>query len=252
MIHAYLFIAGGIHVRGDDPTGHGQGFQRLAAAINEHGGYEITTTHTFHAEVQSYQTHVWQCSGSCKSLPPFFGIVRRAMNRPPGPSDSWYQEHQERCNGGTWVKIAEPPPKKKKGTQKNKIDQWLKTGVADGEGSSSLSDSSRQKGKKKEPQMEGCSALDDAERASRDGEREERATFNGDAPLTKRPRSPREEDDSRTVKRPREEEDSRVVKRPKGMVEIAEPGIKMVECPVCPAHVPEADINSHLDTVHDF
>jgi hypothetical protein len=128
MIHAYLFVAGGKHVRGDDPTGHGLGFQRMAFAINEHGGYEITSTHTFHAEVENYQTHVWQCTGSCKDLPPYFGVVKRAMNRPPGPSDSWYQDHQKKCVGGAWIKIAEPPSKgKKKGkaTQKNTIDRWI-------------------------------------------------------------------------------------------------------------------------------
>jgi len=130
MIHAYLFIAGGRHVRGDDPTGHGSGFQRIAFAINEHGGYSITSTHTFHDEVESYQTHVWQCTGSCRELPPFWGVVKRAMNRPPGPSDTWFEEHQRRCSGGKWVKISEPPPKIKPGkavpVQKNKIDQWVR------------------------------------------------------------------------------------------------------------------------------
>ncbi|KAA8905498.1 SprT-like family-domain-containing protein [Sphaerosporella brunnea] len=139
MIHAYLFVAGGKHVRGDDPTGHGSGFQRMAFAINQHGGYEITTTHTFHVEVENYQTHVWQCTGSCRESPPYFGILKRAMNRPPGPSDSWYEDHRKKCNGGIWVKISEPPPKekKRKTTQKNKIDQWIEKG---GQASSSKYD----------------------------------------------------------------------------------------------------------------
>jgi len=130
MIHAYLFIAGGRHVRGDDPTGHGSGFQRMAFAINEHGGYSITSTHTFHDEVESYQTHVWQCTGSCRELPPYWGVVRRAMNRPPGPSDTWFGEHQRKCSGGKWIKVSEPPPKAKPAkavpVQKNKIDQWAR------------------------------------------------------------------------------------------------------------------------------
>lgn len=34
MIHAYLFIAGGRHVRGDDPSGHGHGFCSLQSLQN--------------------------------------------------------------------------------------------------------------------------------------------------------------------------------------------------------------------------
>lgn len=131
MVHAYLFVAGGRHVRGDDPTGHGAGFQMLAAEINQHGGYGITTTHTFHDEVRNYQTHVWACSGPCRDRPPYFGLVHRAMNRPPGPSDPWHLKHQETC-GGVWIKISEPPAKEKKGraskdetVQRNKIDSWI-------------------------------------------------------------------------------------------------------------------------------
>lgn len=56
------------------------------------------------------------------------------MNRPPGKSDSWWQKHQVEC-GGTFTKIQEPAPTKKKiqalskkeraGRQKNKLDGWL-------------------------------------------------------------------------------------------------------------------------------
>jgi hypothetical protein len=34
------------------------------------------------------------------------------MNRPPQPADTWYAEHQLTC-GGTYTKIASPPPKEK-------------------------------------------------------------------------------------------------------------------------------------------
>ena len=34
------------------------------------------------------------------------------MNRPPGPTDSWWGKHQKTC-GGTFVKIRSPEPKKK-------------------------------------------------------------------------------------------------------------------------------------------
>ena len=78
---------------------------------------------------------MWQCDGPCKDRPPYFGIVKRSMNRAPGKSDSWWARHEAEC-GGTYTKTHEPPPTKKKidamsrreraGRQKNKLDGWLK------------------------------------------------------------------------------------------------------------------------------
>ena len=134
-IHAYFFVTTDWkHVRGDDGTGHGAGFLLLADAVNSHGGYGVSVFHTFHDEVDSYRTHVWQCNGVCRAWPPFFGLVKRSMNRAPAKTDSWWATHQQRC-GGTFSKIAEPDPTKKKlqhlsglqraGRQKNKIDAWV-------------------------------------------------------------------------------------------------------------------------------
>lgn len=50
--------------------------------------------------------------GPCKNKPPYFGLVKRSMNRPPGPTDSWWGKHQKTC-GGTFVKIRSPEPTKK-------------------------------------------------------------------------------------------------------------------------------------------
>ena len=57
------------------------------------------------------------------------------MNRPPGKYDSWWTQHEAEC-GGTYAKIQEPAPTRKKieamtkkeraGRQKNKLDSWLK------------------------------------------------------------------------------------------------------------------------------
>jgi len=134
-IHAYFFITTSWrHARGDDGTGHGNGFLLLADAINGHGGYEVTVFHTFHDEVESYRTHVWQCDGRCKTQAPFFGVVKRSMNRAPGKSDSWWARHQEEC-GGVFAKVAEPELSKaqvermgglkRAGRQRNKIDGWV-------------------------------------------------------------------------------------------------------------------------------
>ena len=54
-----------------------------------------------------YKQHWWKCNGPCQKRPPFHGVVKRSMNRPPGPSDRWYNDHRSNC-GGTYTKIKEP------------------------------------------------------------------------------------------------------------------------------------------------
>ncbi|KAE9963006.1 hypothetical protein BLS_009797 [Venturia inaequalis] len=138
-IHAYFFLtAGWQHSRGDDGTGHGTGFLLLADAINSHGNYDITVYHTFHDEVDSYRTHVWKCDGICQNQPPYFGLVKRSMNRAPSSSDPWFTKHEFEC-GGSYTKISEPDltkqqlkalsAKERAGRQKNKLDNWVKTTV---------------------------------------------------------------------------------------------------------------------------
>lgn len=69
--------------------------------------------HSFHDEVDHYRKHVWQCDGPCKHRPPYYGQVKRAINRAPGPRDPWWADHQSRC-GGTYIKIKEPDKSNKK------------------------------------------------------------------------------------------------------------------------------------------
>ena len=134
-IHSYFFITTSWrHSRGADGTGHGGGFLLLADAINNHGAYEVTVYHTFHDEVDSYRTHVWQCDGPCSTRAPFFGLVKRSSNRPPSKNDTWWKRHEEEC-GGSWIKTAEPEMTnlqisrlgalQRAGLQKNKIDSWV-------------------------------------------------------------------------------------------------------------------------------
>lgn len=220
-IHAYFFITTSWkHSRGDDGTGHGVGFQLLADAINNHGKYDITIYHTFHDEVESFRTHVWQCNGVCKHQPPYFGLVKRSMNRPPGKSDSWWSAHESEC-GGTYVKIREPAPtkkqmdamskKKRAGLQKSKLDTWVKVGVREektamGEGSTS------------------SRVLSGKRRASTDVADDE---F---------------EQNTLDQKRPRTVSDD---KNPAPSVEKV-----IVDCPICSQRIPELEINQHLDVVH--
>ncbi|KAF1956382.1 hypothetical protein CC80DRAFT_516573 [Byssothecium circinans] len=226
-IHAYFFITTSWrHSRGDDGTGHGAGFQLLADAINNHGNYEITVYHTFHDEVDSYRTHVWQCDGACKNQPPYFGLVKRSMNRAPGKSDSWWQRHQQEC-GGKYTKISQPELTKKQrdalskkeraGMQKNKLDSWVKAGTggrtpekldADTakEGKTSLGES---KGKRKAETL----SVDDVVEGNAGGQKRSKATP--------------EDDDVLFVERK-----------------------ILVDCPICSMRIAESDINEHLDVVH--
>lgn len=73
--------------------------------------------HDFHAEVDSYRQHWWQCNGPCKSRPPYFGFVKRAMNRAPSPKDYWWGDHARSC-GGTYTKVKEPEGFDKKNKRK--------------------------------------------------------------------------------------------------------------------------------------
>lgn len=79
--------------------------------------------HSFHDEVDQYRQHIWQCDGPCRQRRPYFGLVKRSMNRAPGPRDPWWGRHQQSC-GGSYTKIQEPEGygiKKKKGSSAGKF-----------------------------------------------------------------------------------------------------------------------------------
>lgn len=78
--------------------------------------------HSFHDEVDVYRQHWWRCNGPCQSRRPFFGYVKRAMNRPPSSRDPWWAEHQRTC-GGTYTKIKEPENYGKTGKTDKKKDK---------------------------------------------------------------------------------------------------------------------------------
>jgi hypothetical protein len=104
MIHAYLFVT-----KADrDRDGHGPDFQYHMKRINSVAGSSISVYHSFHEEVEAHRKHVWKCNGRCQHKAPYYGLVKRAMNRPPGPSDWWFARHTAEC-GGTYDKIEAPP-----------------------------------------------------------------------------------------------------------------------------------------------
>ncbi|XP_051171572.1 DNA-dependent metalloprotease dvc-1-like isoform X2 [Leptopilina boulardi] len=129
MIHAFLFVTN----NNRDRDGHGPEFCKHMHRINKEAGTNITIYHTFHAEVKLYQQHWWRCNGPCQKKHPFFGMVRRSMNRAPGPNDCWWNQHQLTC-GGKFIKVREPEKLEKKGKKdkneknnlkKPNLDKWL-------------------------------------------------------------------------------------------------------------------------------
>ena len=92
----------------DDHDGHGPAFHEHMFRINKATGTKISVYHSFHDEVDNYRTHWWQCDGPCRSQKPFYGIVKRSMNRAPGPNDNWWSQHQNTC-GGTYSLGSDKP-----------------------------------------------------------------------------------------------------------------------------------------------
>lgn len=105
MIHAYLFLTNNRNHR--DRDGHGPDFCKHMYRINLEAGTKISIYHNFHDEVRLYQQHWWKCNGPCQYNKPFYGFVKRSMNRAPGPSDRWWANHQAICSG-SFIKVKEP------------------------------------------------------------------------------------------------------------------------------------------------
>ncbi|XP_040919670.1 DNA-dependent metalloprotease SPRTN [Toxotes jaculatrix] len=117
MIHALLFVT----QNNRDRDGHGPEFCKHMNRINKASGTNISIYHSFHDEVDVYRQHWWRCNGPCQNRKPYFGYVKRAMNRAPSSLDPWWGDHQRTC-GGTYTKIKEPEGYGKKGKNDGKKD----------------------------------------------------------------------------------------------------------------------------------
>lgn len=132
MIHAYLFLTAP-RATYIDRDGHGPAFTALAERINTHSGSSISIYHSFADEVRHCQQHVWRCTGKCQEWPPYFGWVRRAMNRAPQPADRWFAEHQQKC-GGSFIKVQGPDVRNQSDTKDKKEDKKRRGDVLGGDG----------------------------------------------------------------------------------------------------------------------
>ncbi|GAA6214948.1 sprT-like domain-containing protein Spartan [Lates japonicus] len=117
MIHALLFVT----QNNRDRDGHGPEFCKHMNRINKASGTNISIYHSFHDEVDVYRQHWWRCNGPCQNRRPYFGYVKRAMNRAPSSLDPWWEDHRRTC-GGTYTKIKEPEGYGKKGKKDGKKD----------------------------------------------------------------------------------------------------------------------------------
>lgn len=105
MIHAYLFLTNNKDHR--DRDGHGPEFCKHMYRINMEAGTKISIYHDFYEEVKLYKQHWWKCNGPCQNTKPFYGYVKRSINRAPGSNDRWWANHQAICSGN-FIKIKEP------------------------------------------------------------------------------------------------------------------------------------------------
>ncbi|XP_031177569.1 sprT-like domain-containing protein Spartan [Sander lucioperca] len=117
MIHALLFVT----QNNRDRDGHGPEFCKHMNRINSASGTKISIYHSFHDEVDVYRQHWWKCNGPCQNRKPYFGFVKRAMNRAPSAQDPWWEDHKRTC-GGTYTKVKEPEGYGKKGKKDGKKD----------------------------------------------------------------------------------------------------------------------------------
>ncbi|XP_068609921.1 DNA-dependent metalloprotease SPRTN [Brachionichthys hirsutus] len=118
MIHALLFVT----QNNRDRDGHGPEFCKHMNRINQASGTKITVYHSFHDEVDVYRQHWWKCDGPCQNRKPYFGFVKRSMNRAPSSLDLWWGDHERTC-GGSYAKVKEPKGYVKKGKKDAKKDE---------------------------------------------------------------------------------------------------------------------------------
>nr|XP_048699842.1 DNA-dependent metalloprotease SPRTN isoform X4 [Caretta caretta] len=129
MIHALLFVTN----NDKDHESHGPEFCKHMRRINRMTGANVTIYHDFHDEVDSYRQHWWRCNGPCQSRKPYYGYVKRAMNRAPSARDFWWSDHQQTC-GGTFSKVKEPENYSKKGKEKTQLGKLSNSEPSDTKG----------------------------------------------------------------------------------------------------------------------
>ena len=67
--------------------------------------------------------------GTCRTMAPFYGYVKRSMNRAPGKNDTWWARHQSKCSG-IFEKVSEPENFKNKSNKKSSKSDLNQTKTA--------------------------------------------------------------------------------------------------------------------------
>ncbi|RZC36129.1 SprT-like domain containing protein [Asbolus verrucosus] len=257
MIHAYLFVT---H-NNKDRDGHGPEFHKHMYRINKESGTNITVYHDFHDEVRLYKQHWWRCNGPCQHRKPYFGMVRRATNRAPGPYDRWWAEHSTTC-GGTFIKVKEPEkkikPAKKVDAKNGDIRNFIPV-VKNSGGSGSNVKGFKDLAKKVQGKFNSSSTIVVTKNTNTSTSSFKPTIFNSDNTRDKtETRRDNCTDDFLTVrnhwankfnntnKRPSPLENENRSKIPKNSESVSESN-DQGECPVCNKKVLMADLNHHLD-----
>ncbi|KAK7479449.1 hypothetical protein BaRGS_00029265 [Batillaria attramentaria] len=168
MIHAFLFVT----EKDMNRDGHGPNFKKHMDRINKTSEAKITIFHDFLDEVDNGREHVWRCDGPCTNKEPYYGFVKRKLNRAPSSQDSWWSKHQRTC-GGTFTKVKEPDgykAKKKggKGKQTAGVESKAHIGSSLGKGNEPGGSSQQSKipdktGNKRKTVSTSTSSVDTAE-----------------------------------------------------------------------------------------
>ncbi|EDQ84831.1 uncharacterized protein MONBRDRAFT_12453 [Monosiga brevicollis MX1] len=249
---AYLFLSKGER----DRDAHGPNFHYHMQRINVLSGSQVTVFHTFHDEVDLHRVHWWQCQGPCQKRSPYFGLVKRAMNRAPSPRDPWWADHQRNC-GGNYVKIREPEDYGKKKKKKKSGKQHDETCPPE---QTDEPTAKRSAGASVPPRRASTSVLDLLQRTP--AQRARRATapdkLKEASPL---PKTMEDDYDAQAVASEDEvvciAEDTMAKALPQQGSAASEPEADLVclgesfACPICSVAVAtQLDMNRHLDTDH--
>lgn len=116
----------------------------------------------YYVQVKEYKQHWWKCDGPCQSASPYYGMVKRAMNRAPSPRDPWWLEHQKTC-GGAFHKVKEPDGY---GTKRRKMESGKKAkgapskGKGKTTGNGDIRELLKGQGSKSDPKQEATICVD--------------------------------------------------------------------------------------------
>ena len=248
MIHAFLFVT----FNNRDRESHGDRFKTLMNVINYTSNLNISIYHTFHDEVDQFRKHIWKCNGPCQYKSPYFGLVKRAMNRAPGPRDTWWKRHEFEC-GGKYTKISEPKEftekqrKKKEREERRKLKEEMKRNGVEVKKEVKKKGRKRKRMDDKDAKKNGRTLLDMFQVSGKKKEVVEDEKKVDEEPARKRRRVDVDKGDDDGSDLEVLVVDDLKDKKDVVMTDGGGKSVVMVKCPICRKEVVDGMINEHLD-----